>query len=205
MWNPLVDWIYQNTLKSSSDILVTNTINGTTLALRKKAGTSTTVSTSTPVSASSQQYFAVNTLNNSDYVKAYPLTIAGSGSFTTCSFASGSVYIAKHNHMRTSVTSDKFDGMTIGYSSITDNSRTAASGSVSEVQVVLPRRYTTLSDLSFGYSGSSVLTGSSAQTLLNSGCVIKALPISTGLMGGDNLPITWEESSIRVWARRKFQ
>jgi len=153
----------------------------------------------------STKYFATTALSNADYFSAVPLTLQGSGSALTCSIGT-TTRVAKMAHMRCSVTSDIFDGVTVNYSSIGDNYRIAATGSVSEIQVTYPR-YTTMASLNLTgstYQTGSILYGSTAQNLINKRCVVKCIPITTGLYFGSS-SINYEEVDTRVWARRYIQ
>lgn len=147
-------------------------------------------------------YFAITSLSNADYFTAVPLSITYPSGTMTVSFGSA-VSVAKNNRQRTSVASELIDGVTISYSSYTnDNTRTASDGTNTEFQVCFPR-YTTVTEL--GLSIASSLTGSSALAFLRSQCVVKCSPIITGITDGASSQIVFEELHQRVWARRYVQ
>jgi hypothetical protein len=165
------------------------------------------------------QLFAITDISNSDYVRAVPINISYvAGVLNVGQSTSGSslvkLYIAKANRQRPSVTSELIDGVTISYSGYTlDNTRIASDGTNTEYQVCFPR-YTTAATL--GFSLPSLYTGSAALIFLNSLCIIKAVQLNlggvycggiggAGIKDANSKPITWEEITTRVWARRYVQ
>ena len=117
-WNSLLAWCKKNTLQSSSDILVNQTTNGTSLTLVKKAS-------SQAVSPNNvQTYMFVS--DGGDYINTNP-----SGSLVSSSF----IKVAKPYKIRTSIGTETLnDGSgvhTYTYTAITSSiSSGPASGSI---------------------------------------------------------------------------
>lgn len=123
--------------------------------------------------------FLISTISNADYVKAklYDGTTLSSVEFT----------IAKPKNLRTSVSSEVIDGVTINYSSYTsDNTRTASDGTNSEYQVVCPRY---------------LASGSLGTALIKAALVLNG----TGVTVSSKMIFMEEVKPFRVWARRYTQ
>jgi hypothetical protein len=149
---------------------------------------------------------AITGIYNTDYFTASLLDISYSETTLRVGLRVGYT-VAKSRYQRVSVSTEFFDGETITYSGYNnDNYRIATdSSSNSEFQVVFPR-YTTLANLGFS-TGSFPLTGSTAQTFMNSQCIIKAvnLPAGVGLLDDSGNQIYWEELTDRKWVRQYVQ
>lgn len=177
LWNKLLDYIKAGTLFSSSDILVNRTPNGTTLTLATAIKPTPTPSVKTTGSSVAAQCFYIAALSNGNSITAVP--------FSASAGMSASYVIAKSPRLRTSISSEVIDGITINYSSYTsDNSRTANDGTNVETQVAFPRYVT----------GSSASVSSSAGTDMS---IVYAVPcVSTGVASASWIEIL----PARVWS-----
>jgi hypothetical protein len=126
-----------------------------------------------------------------DYItaKAWDGTISGN----VITLSGADVLVAKPPDQRMSLTREVVDGVTINYSWLNSNNRTANDGTNSEAQVCY-KRYTTF-------------TSGALATTLSPAAVIFAEESSNGTGVSVNaVGLTWiEKLPVRVWARRYIQ
>jgi hypothetical protein len=147
-WNKIIQWMQGNTLYSSSDILVNQTMKGTSLTLVKRPSatqsiTASIVGTTTTQSIQNSQFVCTGQ-DGGDYILAKSLPNGGTVAQALAS--SASYYIAKPYKIRNSITTEYINGVTHSYTyspPLNDSSsyytRNDVYGSLSEQQTITPQ------------------------------------------------------------------